>query len=46
MNFGVRPGFQYQFWYPLAGWCWIPQLMSLGLGFLGDKMALVRPGFY
>ena len=39
VNFGVRPGFKYQSWYQLAGWCWIPQSTPLGLSFLRDKMA-------
>ena len=46
MNFGVRTGFKYQFWCQLAEWCRIPQLTSLGLGFLMCKMALVSHGFY
>lgn len=46
VNFGVRPGFQYQFWYQLAGWYWIPQLTSLGLGFLRDKWLWSDLGFF
>lgn len=45
MNFGVRPGCKYQFWYQLAGWYWMPPLMSLGLSLFRDKMALVIHGF-
>lgn len=46
MNFGVRPGFRYTFWYLGAGWCWISQLTSLALSFFIWKMALIIHGFY
>lgn len=45
MNFGVRLGFKYQFWYLFAVWNWTSQLTSWGLSFFIYKMALVIHGF-